>query len=635
MVVLINEGSASASEIVAGALKDQKRALIVGTKSFGKGSVQTIIPLEDGSALRLTTALYFTPSGVTINEKGVNPDVVVEDKPIATDKSLQKLRDELLSQHMRAEGLTDKPWNTPITSEELDKDPQLQRAVELLRKWPPKIWPSSLRSRWFLVFGFWLKILRSSNQPGLLRVEVPYSLSNRSTKNENDENHHFPAEQPLVAIIGRANVGKSTLFNRLTRSSQALVADIPGVTRDRHYATLTWDDHSVLLVDTGGLVGGEEELSGMVRQQAESAIEEADAILLVVDGRQGPQTGDAEVVDYLRRTAKPILLVVNKIDLPALEDRLPEFYQFGLENLYPVSATHGLGLSTLLEALGQVLPQPRELPAPAPGIRVAIVGRPNVGKSSLINYFLGEERLLVSPQPGTTRDAIDTLFSWEGVDFVLVDTAGLRRPSQVDRGLERQMVLKTIKALSRAEVAVLMLDAAEGLTGQDLRIIGLIEDQGKGCLVLVNKWDLVRHEPKEAKTLLSKATSGLEFMAYAPVLPVSVATGYNLRRVFPLIQAMHTQSGTRVGTGELNRLLKQITERTPPPRYRDRPVKFFYLTQPEIHPPTFVAFVNQPDGVPDHYRRFLVKQLREKLGLTYAPLRLILKGRQRRERGQK
>jgi GTP-binding protein len=444
-----------------------------------------------------------------------------------------------------------------------------------------------------------------------------------------------PAEQPLVAIIGRANVGKSTLFNRLTRSSQALVANIPGVTRDRHYASLNWDDHSVLLVDTGGLVGGEEDLSGMVRQQAEAAVEEADAILLVMDGRQGPQTGDAEVVDYLRRTAKPILLVVNKVDHPGLEGHVPEFYQFGLDRLYPVSATHGLGLGALLEALGQVLPPPRELPAPAPGIRVAIIGRPNVGKSSLINHFLGEERLLVSPQPGTTRDAIDTAFVWDGVDYVLVDTAGLRRPSHVDPGLERQMTLKTIKALSRAEVAVLMLDATEGLTGQDLRIIGLIEDQGKGCLVLVNKWDLVRHDVKEARTLLDKATSGLEFMAYAPVLPVSVLTGYNLRRVFPLIATMHHQSGTRVGTGELNRLLKAITDRTPPPRYRNRPVRFFYLTQPEVHPPTFVAFVNQPDGVPDHYRRFLVKQLREKLGLSYAPLRLFLKGRQRRAGGQK
>ncbi len=439
----------------------------------------------------------------------------------------------------------------------------------------------------------------------------------------------LPAEQPLVAIIGRANVGKSTLFNRLTRSSQALVANIPGVTRDRHYGSLTWDDHAVLLVDTGGLVGGEEDLSGLVRRQAETAVAEADVILLVMDGRQGPQPGDAEVVDYLRRTAKPTLLIINKMDHPGLEPQLPDFYQFGLAPLYPVSATHGLGLAALLEALAATLPRPGEVTAPAPGIRVAILGRPNVGKSSFINHFLGEARHLVSPLPGTTRDAIDSPFNWAGVDYVLVDTAGLRRPSHVDAGLERQMVLKTIKALSRSEVAVLLLDAAEGLTGQDLRIIGLIEDQGKGCLVLMNKWDLVRQEPKEAKTLLDKATSGLEFMAYAPVLPVSVLTGYNLRRVFPLIEAIHAQSGARVGTGELNRLLQEITGRTPPPRYRDRPVKFFYLTQPEIHPPTFIAFVNQPQGVPDHYRRYLVKQLRQKLGLTYAPLRLFLKGRKR------
>jgi GTP-binding protein len=455
---------------------------------------------------------------------------------------------------------------------------------------------------------------------------------NEKRKTENEKPVR-PEVLPLVAIIGRANVGKSTLFNRLTRSSQALVADTPGVTRDRHYGSLTFDDHTVLLVDTGGLVGGEENLADLVRGQALAAVAEADAILLVVDGRQGPQEGDAEVVDHLRRTGKPIFLVVNKIDSPGLEAQTPEFYRFGLDPLFPVSAAHGLGLGTLLEALlealGEALPQARELAPPAPGIRVAIVGRPNVGKSSLINYFLGEDRLMVSPEPGTTRDAIDSPFTWQGVEYVLVDTAGLRRPSQVDAGLERQMVLKTIKALSRAEVAMLMLDAAEGLTGQDLRIIGLIEDQGKGCLVLVNKWDLVRHDAQEAKTLLAKATSGLEFMAYAPVLPVSVLTGYNLRRIFPLIHTIHTQSGLRIGTGVLNRLLAEITGRVPPPRYRGRPLKFYYLTQTGVQPPTFIAFVNQPQGVPDHYRRYVVKQLREKLGLTYAPLRLFLKGRQR------
>lgn len=438
----------------------------------------------------------------------------------------------------------------------------------------------------------------------------------------------IPAEAPLVAIIGRANVGKSTLFNRLTRSSQALVADIPGVTRDRHYGTVTFEDHTFMLVDTGGLVEGEAGLGELVRRQAEEAVAEADAILLVMDGREGPQAADDAVVDYLRRTKKPVLLVVNKIDHPGREAQLPEFYRFGLAPLYPVSASHGLGLAGLLEALVETLPAPRELTPPEAGIRVAVLGRPNVGKSSFINRFLGEERLLVSASPGTTRDAIDTPLTWEGADYILVDTAGLRRPSQVSPGLERQMVLKSIKALSRAEVALLLLDAQEGLTGQDLRITGLIEDQSKGCLILLNKWDLVPKEVQQ-KTLV-RVRDSLEFMAYVPLLPVSVKTGYNLRKVFPLVNEIHDQSGRRASTHELNEFIRELTSRVPPPRYRDRPVKFLYLTQAEVQPPTFIAFVNQPQGVPESYRRYLVKQLRERLGLTHAPIRLFLKGRERR-----
>jgi GTP-binding protein len=437
-----------------------------------------------------------------------------------------------------------------------------------------------------------------------------------------------PQGLPLVAIIGRANVGKSTLFNRLTRSSQALVADIPGVTRDRHYGNVTFDDRTFLLVDTGGLVGGEDEMSSLVRGQAEEAVAEADVILLVTDGREGPQEGDVQVVDYLRRTAKTVLLAVNKIDHPALEANAAEFYRFGLESIFPVSATHGLGLNTLLEAIVRHLPPQQELPEAAPGLRVAVLGRPNVGKSSFINRFLGEERLLVSDTPGTTRDAIDTPLHLEGTDYVLVDTAGLRRPSRVDAGLERLMVLKAIKALSRAEVAVLLLDGQEGLTGQDLRIVGLIEDQSKGCLILVNKWDLVPKEEQQKN--LTRIKDSLEFMAYVPLLPVSVKTGYNLRKVFPLINDLQTQSGRRATTHELNVFIRELTGRVPPPRYRDRAVKFLYLTQAEVHPPTFIAFVNQPQGVPDSYRRFLVKQLRERLMMPYAPVRLFLKGRQRR-----
>jgi GTP-binding protein len=437
-----------------------------------------------------------------------------------------------------------------------------------------------------------------------------------------------PVPQALVAIIGRANVGKSTLFNILTRSSQALVGDMPGVTRDRHLGKVFWDERAFLLVDTGGLVGGEDDLGRQVKRQAEAAVADADAILLVMDGKTGPQAGDAEVVEYLRTTGKPLFLVVNKIDHPGREEHLAEFYSFGISPLYPISATHKLGLTTLLEEVLPSLPQLPERPEDTPGVRVAVVGRPNVGKSSFINRVLGEERLIVSDLPGTTRDAIDTPLTYAGQDYVLVDTAGLRRPSHVSPGLERGMVLKAMKALGRCDVALLLLDAREGVTGQDLRIASLIAGEGKGCVVGLNKWDLV---PGEARAeALGRAKEGLDFLAFAPVVPLSVQTGHNLAQVFALINDVHEQLGRRAGTGELNRVLAQITGRVRPPLFRLRPVKFYYLTQPETHPPTFVAFVNRPEGIPESYRRYLVKELRKHLGLNHAPLRLFFKGRQRR-----
>jgi len=435
-----------------------------------------------------------------------------------------------------------------------------------------------------------------------------------------------PAAPALVAIIGRANVGKSTLFNTLTRSSQALVGDLPGVTRDRHLGRVFWGERAFLLVDTGGLVGGGDDLGRQVKRQAEAAVADADAILLVMDGKDGPQAGDAEVVDYLRTTGKPLFLVINKIDHPGRELHLAEFYGFGLSPLYPVSATHKLGLSPLLEEVLKSLPQAPEFPEATPGIRVAVVGRPNVGKSSFINRVLGEERLIVSDLPGTTRDAIDTPLAYEGRDYVLIDTAGLRRPSHVDPGLEKGMVLKAFKALERCDVALLLLDAREGLTGQDLRIASLIAEEGKGCVVGLNKWDLVPGEVRPAA--LKQAKEGLDFLPYAPLVPLSVLTGHNLPRVFTLIDEIHQQLGRRAGTGELNRLIAEITRRVRPPLFRFRPIKFYYLTQPETHPPTFIAFVNHPEGVPESYRRYLVKELRKQLGLSHAPLRLFLKGRQ-------
>jgi len=438
------------------------------------------------------------------------------------------------------------------------------------------------------------------------------------------------AQLPLVAIIGRANVGKSTLFNRLTRSRQALVDDQPGVTRDRLLATVAWEERSFLLADTGGLIGGEDDLGFQVRRQAEAAVADADLVLLVMDGKAGPQPGDDEVVAFLRTSGKPVLLVVNKIDHAGREEHLPEFYRFGLDPLYPVAAAHGLGIASLLDALVERLPPAAPAPEPAPGLKVAILGRPNVGKSSFVNRILGEERLIVSPTPGTTRDAIDTSVTWQGRDYVLIDTAGIRRKSHVTPGLEQAMVIKSFKALDRADVAVLLLDATEGLTLQDTRLAGLIDDSGKGCLICLNKWDLAPQEPDKAKRLLDKVAHGLEFMAYAPLLPISVLTGYQIPKVFRTLEEIHAQSGRRSGTGQLNQLLAQITSRVRPPLFRHRPVKFYFLTQPEIHPPTFIFFTNHPEGIPHSYRRYLVKQLRQALGIPLAPIRLFLKKRQRR-----
>jgi GTP-binding protein len=438
----------------------------------------------------------------------------------------------------------------------------------------------------------------------------------------------FQPALPLVAIIGRANVGKSTLFNRLTQSAQALVGDLPGVTRDRHLGRVVHDDHTFLLVDTGGLTGAGDELEPLIRRQAEAAVAGADLILLVMDGKTGPLPGDEEVAAYLRTTGKPVLLVVNKMDHPGRDEILPDFYRFGLAPLYAVSAEHRLGLGALLQSIVGLLPPAGVFAEVEPGIRVAVVGRPNVGKSSLINRVLGEERVIVGDQPGTTRDAIDTPVHFQGQDYVLVDTAGMRRPSVREPGLERGMVLKAVRAVERSQVALLLLDATEGVTAQDLRIASLIDQEGKGCLVGVNKWDLVSRENRAS--VLTRVREALDFLPFAPVLPLSAKTGLNVARIFSWIDRIYAQLGFRASTGELNQLLKEIIGRTRPPLFRYRPVKFYYLTQPETFPPTFVAFVNHPEGVPAAYRRYLIRQLRERLGLSLAPLRLFLKKRQRR-----
>ncbi len=436
--------------------------------------------------------------------------------------------------------------------------------------------------------------------------------------------------KPLVALIGRTNVGKSTLFNRFTRESRALVDDRPGVTRDRLYGSVTWEDHSFLLIDTGGFGGTEDNLSDQVRRQAELAAAEADLILFLVDGRQEIQPDDLEVGHFLRRSGKPLLLVINKMDSPKQEALLPEFFRFGLTPFYPISAQHGLGLDSLLEAIIDHLPQENDTAEPYPGIRVAVLGRPNVGKSSFINRILGEDRLLVSDSPGTTRDAIDTPLTWDGRPYVLIDTAGIRRRSRISENLERGMIWQALRAMQRAEVVVVLLDVQEGLTEQDLRILNLIAQAGKGCLIGLNKWDLLEGEIEEQKWLLDRLKMDLEIMPYAPVLPISVKTGYQMSKVFHLIDKIYGQIQFRATTGELNRIFTDIVSAHSPPRFRHRSVRFYYVTQAEIHPPTFIAFANIPGAVPESYRRYLINQFRERLGLSFAPIRIYFKGKERR-----
>lgn len=433
-----------------------------------------------------------------------------------------------------------------------------------------------------------------------------------------------------MALIGRTNVGKSTLFNRLTRQSRALVDNRPGVTRDRLYGEVTWQDQTFILIDTGGFGGGEDDLSREVRRQAELAAAEADLILFLVDGTQEIQPDDLEVAQFLRRVGKPVLLVVNKIDGVKQEALLPSFYRLGFDPLYPISAAHGLGIDPLLEALTAQLP-PREVSATAPvGIRVAVLGRPNVGKSSFINRVLGEERLLVSPTPGTTRDAIDTPLIWQGRPYVLIDTAGIRRRSRVTADLERGMIWQALRALDRAEIVLFLVDVAEGLTEQDLRILDLVAEAGKGCLIGLNKWDLLTGTAKEKQYTLDWLRTNLRLMPYAPLLPLSVKTGYQVEKVFPLIDKIREQLNYRVGTGELNRVFSDIVSAQPPPRQQQRLVKFYYITQTGTAPPTFVIFTNIPAGVPESYRRYLSNQLRERLELPYAPIRLFFKGKENR-----
>jgi GTP-binding protein len=436
--------------------------------------------------------------------------------------------------------------------------------------------------------------------------------------------------KPIVAIVGRPNVGKSTLFNRLTRSRKALVDDFPGVTRDRNYGEVQWDETSFTVVDTGGFSGFEsEELGSLVTYQVMQAITEADAIVLLLDGREGVNPVDRDLVQRLRQAGKPVFYTVNKIDGPKNELSLSEFSVLGVESLHPVSAEHGHGVHDLMDALTAILPRtPPETPSHR--IRLAVIGRPNVGKSSLINRLLGDERLVVSEIPGTTRDAIDTICTVNKKEYLLIDMAGIRRKARVRKKLEKFSIIKALRSLDRCDIALIMMDASGGVTDQDANIASYALERGRGCIVLLNKWDLVEKDSTTAKRYVDAVRERLKFLKFAPVLTISALTGQRVFKIFDCVESVYEQFTTRVTTGPLNRALKAIVNQHQPPSYRGRRIKFYYATQAVWAPPTFICFVNYPEGVHPSYERYVTNELREALGLDWTPIRLIFRKREKR-----
>lgn len=428
---------------------------------------------------------------------------------------------------------------------------------------------------------------------------------------------------PIIAIVGRPNVGKSTLFNRVTRSRDALVDDIPGVTRDRLYATVEWNEKSFMLVDTGGFDSlGEGGLLDEVTRQVEAAIEEADLVILLFDGKAGLTPGDEELYLLLKRSDKRLLCAVNKIDGPEHEQQSLEFYSLGMDRVFPISSAHGYGIGSLMDQVIGDIPS-IEGPRVEEGRRkVAIIGRPNVGKSSLINRMIGYERLVVSERPGTTRDAVDISFERKGESYLLIDTAGIRRRTRVKERIEVFSTIKALKAISRCHIALILIDSKEGIVEQDTRICGYALDRGCGIILALNKWDLVKEDPFLMRSTGKSIERRLGFISFAPRLPISALTGEGVGKLFPLIDRVWKQLNTHIPTPALNKALMEAVSGHPPPLSGGRALKLLYATQVSVHPPTIIIFVNRRDFVRSTYERYLMNQFKSKLGLDLIPLKI-------------
>lgn len=437
--------------------------------------------------------------------------------------------------------------------------------------------------------------------------------------------------KPIVAIVGRPNVGKSTLFNKLVGQRIAIVEDTPGVTRDRLHADAEWQNREFMLIDTGGIeMNTDDSMLTHIREQAQLALDTADVILFVTDLHSGATAQDAEIAPLLMRNGKPVLLVVNKVDTvgePPVE--IYDFYSLGLGEPYPVSSVHGHGTGDLLDAIIEHFPDANEAQDEEDRIPVAIIGRPNVGKSSLFNYILGEERTIVANEAGTTRDAVDSDIDNEFGRFTLIDTAGMRRRGKVEDGVERYSVLRALTAVERARVCIIMIDATQGFSEQDSKVAGFAHEQGKACIIAVNKWDAVEKDHKTMEAERKKLQNDFGFMSYAPILFISAKTGQRVDKLMQMVTMVDANNAMRITTGVLNSLLAEATARVQPPSDKGRRLKIYYMTQVSTRPPTFACFINDKRLFHFSYQRYLENQIRQNFGLEGTPIRILA-----RERGE-
>ena len=439
--------------------------------------------------------------------------------------------------------------------------------------------------------------------------------------------------KPILAIVGRPNVGKSTLFNTLAGEKISIVEDYPGVTRDRIYADVTWLNQSYSLIDTGGIeMDAKDHMLKHMREQAEIAIDTADVILFIVDVRQGLTDADAKVADMLRRSGKPIVLVVNKVDnFDKYMADVYEFYNLGIGDPHPISATSKLGIGDMLDSISEWIAVENMEKEEDDRPKVAIVGRPNAGKSSLINKLLGEERVIVSNIAGTTRDAIDTEITHNGQDYVFIDTAGLRRKSKIKEAIERYSIIRTVAAIERSDVVILMIDAVEGVTEQDAKIAGIAHDRGRGLIIAVNKWDSIEKNNATVKEYTKKIHDILSFVPYAEILFISALTGQRVKIIFDRLETVIQNHAMRIQTGVLNEILAEAVAMQQPPSDKGKRLKLFYITQVSTKPPTFVLFVNKKELMHFSYQRYIENRIRETFGFVGTPIRIFIRERKEKE----